>query len=522
MRDTEIQTNDPIFDDFYPRIKKFLQADVSEFLLDGKLVHGYRSPDSKPIWLRDHTLMMCGYKYFEPDMTSAVEHFAEMQAANGRLFDYFVIGEERENWAKYVRVPVEADVEYYLPMAVHAAWQATGDDEWLNRMLPHGERALQYTMTHPWRWSSEYHLVKRAYTIDTWDFDYVAGRTPWLNFQIDDKTHFGIFHGDNSGFYDACNKLSFLFGHLGDHTKKAYWHAIAEGVQERANQVCWNGRFYTHRMPLDDFRIPGVDELAQLSLSNPYDINRGLPTHEMAVEIIKEYQRRRESTNAFAEWFSIDPPFPAGIFGDDKLVPGAYVNGGIMPLVGGELARAAFAHGFEAYGLDILLRYEKMIRETGETYLWYFPDGRPSTKETSTSPEARPTDGWGSSAMLGAFMEGLCGIEDQHKLFEIVELSPRWAITTLQRAAVEVAYGASGAGIGYDWQLRDDGCLLTIRAKQAHIDLLLLLPTGKRVAHVLVGERAIPFTQSAVESSNYIDAAIKVEDKVELIIRFVE
>jgi hypothetical protein len=406
-------------------------------------------------------------------------------------------------------------------MAIHTAWQATGDDEWLSRMLPHGERALQYTMTHPWRWSSEYHLVKRAYTIDTWDFDYVDGRTPWLNFQIDDKTHFGIFHGDNSGFYDACNKLSFLFGHLGDHTKKAYWRAIAEGVQERANQLCWNGRFYTHRIPLDDFRIAGVDELAQLSLSNPYDINRGLPTHEMAVEIIKEYQRRRESTSAFAEWFSIDPPFPAGIFGDDKLVPGAYVNGGIMPLVGGELARAAFAHGFESYGLDILRRYEKMIRETGETYLWYFPDGRPSTKETSTSPDARPTDGWGSSAMLGAFMEGLCGIEDQHKLFEVVKLSPRWAVTELKHVAVEVAYGASGAGIAYDWQLREDGCDLTIRAKYAHVDLHLLLPTGKRAAHVWVGGKAIPFTQSAIESSNHIDAAIKVEGEAELGIRFV-
>jgi uncharacterized protein (DUF433 family) len=86
MSETKIQTNNPAFDEFYPRIKKFLQADVSEFLLDGRLVRGYRSADSKPIWLRDHTLMMKGYKYFEKDMTSAAEHFAETQAANGCLF----------------------------------------------------------------------------------------------------------------------------------------------------------------------------------------------------------------------------------------------------------------------------------------------------------------------------------------------------------------------------------------------------------------------------------------------------
>jgi hypothetical protein len=124
--------------------------------------------------------------------------------------------------------------------------------------------------------------------------------------------------------------------------------------------------------------------------------------------------------------------------------------------------------------------------------------------------------------MLGAFMEGLWGIEDQHKLFEVVKLSPRWAVTELKLASVEVAYGAAGAEIGYDWQLRGDGCDLTIRAKQAHVDLHLLLPTGKRVAQIWVGGKAIPFTQSAVESSNYIDAAIKVEDKAELGIRFVE
>jgi hypothetical protein len=40
MPKIKIQTNNPIFDDFYPRIKKFLQADVTKFLLDGKLVRG--------------------------------------------------------------------------------------------------------------------------------------------------------------------------------------------------------------------------------------------------------------------------------------------------------------------------------------------------------------------------------------------------------------------------------------------------------------------------------------------------
>src|SRR5690606_29348623 len=111
------------------------------------------------------------------------------------------------------------------------------------------------------------------------------------------------------------------------------------------------------------------------------------------------------------------PPFPAGAFGEEKIVEGAYCNGGVMPLVGGELARAAFEHGFEAYGLATLEQYRRMIAESGETYLWYFPDGTASSVDTSTSPDATPTDGWGSSAMLYAFVEGLCGIVDRAHSF---------------------------------------------------------------------------------------------------------
>ena len=63
-----------------------------------------------------------------------------------------------------------------------------------------------------------------------------------------------------------------------------------------------------------------------------------------------------------------------------------------MPLVGGQLAKTAFNNGFPSYGVDILQRYYKMISESGEAYLWYFPDGRHATKEESTSPEAFATD----------------------------------------------------------------------------------------------------------------------------------
>jgi len=517
-----VHTGDEDFDGFYERIKHFLLQDRQTLVIDGQSIRGYRSPDSKALWLRDHSDILRGARYFDDDLQSATQHFADTQAYNGRLFDYVTYGpekpEEKENWLKYIRVPVEADVEFRFVKALYLAWQATGDDEWMFRLLPAAERALEYALTHPWRWHAPWGVVKRPYTIDTWDFDYTAGRHNWLNFQITPHTFWGVMHGDNSGYYEAMVIMARLCSHVNWPGKAVNWRQRADALRKATNKVCWNGRFYTHFVPITPVEIPGVDEKAQLSLSNPMDINRGLADHRKAVSILREYQRRKESTGAFAEWFSIDPPFPGGIFGEKKLVAGSYVNGGIMPLVGGEIARAAFIHGLESYGVDTLRQYAQMIAETGETYLWYFPDGTPSTVETSTSPDAMPTDGWGSSAMLYAFVEGLCGVIDKHKLFEKLELAPRWLAAGIHSAQVQVGY-ASGAGVAYDFQYKpeENRLLLDIRAPGS-VQLHVLLPDGREVQSVEFNGKAAAYQVRKVERSRYLDGTLKSGGKLEVVL----
>ncbi len=373
-----VRTGRPEFDGLYPLVRSFLEHDRLDLSIDGQRIRGYRTPDARSVWIRDHSDMMRGFRYFEPDVTSAVQHFADTQASNGRVFDYFTtfpekLPSERENWTKYVRVPVEADVEYRLVKAAYLAWQACGDDGWAARLLPSLDKALEYIRAHPWYWDSASGLVKRPYTIDTWDFAYTAGRHEWLQFQVTDNSYWGLMHGDNSGYYEAYRLVAALHRRLGDPARAATWEVRAAELRDRLNARCWNGRFYTHFVKLTPVTIPGVNEDDQLSLSNPMDINRGAADHGQAVSILREYQKRRTASGAFAEWFSIDPPFPDGIFGDERLVAGAYCNGGIMPLVGGELARAAFDHGFEGYGADILARYHRLVAASGETYLWVLP-----------------------------------------------------------------------------------------------------------------------------------------------------
>jgi len=514
----EIKTGKPEFDSFYPLVKSFLEKDVLEVNIDGQKIRGYRSPDTRSIWIRDYSDILRGVKYFEHDLTSTIRHFADNQNRQGRIFDYFTtfpekLPCEKENWTKYVRVPVEADVEYRFVKATYLAWQATGDDEFLQEMIPSLEKALTYVLHHSPYWDKKAGLVKRPYTIDTWDFAYTAGKHEWLQFQIDDDTFWGFMHGDNSGYYEAFLIMSLFYDYFTRSGLADQWRAKAFALREAMNRTCWNGSYYTHFVKIAPVSIPGVEESVQLSLSNPMNINRGVASHEMARSIIQEYRKRHAEKAGFAEWYSIDPPFPDGIFGDDKLVKGAYVNGGIMPMVGGELARAAFDHGFEEYAISILKQYYRMISETGETYLWYFPDGTPSSVGTSTSPDAEPTDGWGSSTMLYALIEGLAGVTDHHKMLQKIEISPRWHAARISEVEVKVSYAVSGCSIRYSYVMQENRLSLEVEATAADVDFHVMIPETSSVSRVEANGTAIFFRMIFIEKSNYVDFTINIKKK---------
>ena len=187
-----------------------------------------------------------------------------------------------------------------------------------------------------------------------------------------------------------------------------------------------------------------------------------------------------------------------------------------MPLVGGELAKAAFEHGYEAYGVDILNRYYKMIADTGKTYLWYFPDGTSSSAETSTSPEASPSDAWGSSAMLYAFLEGLAGVEDRYCLFQNIQLSPRWAAADVTEAEVHVAYGCSGAHLGYSYRKKGDQICVDVRSDQSEILFHVLLPEDFGANSVRIGGKETDFQNIKIANSPYVDFSSDILGEVSI------
>ncbi len=499
-------------------------------------------------WLRDHVHILKASKYWAKNIRAMVDYYLKHQCKDGSFSDFFYQAADGSRSTLW-RMDAEADLEYIMVEAVYTLWQVTGDDRWMISVIKKLEKGLNYIFTDPQRWSTEHGLIKRPFTIDTWDFEYVGegsdkGRDgcPW-NWKtreeiqrrvengtvrriddkryilrvIDGRTKFCIMHGDNSGLYKACKLLSGMNAYRKDKAKTRHWNKLANEIRTRTNKVCWNGRFYTHQVHLDPVKIPG-ENARQLSLSNTYDMNRGLPTHQQAVSIIKEYQKRKKSTASFAEWFSIDPPYPDGVFRDGAnneqgvYTEGAYgganeyINGTVMPLVAGELAMACFGHGFENYGVDILQRFTELLRRhNGKEYFMYRRDGNPwfvngKTDQGGPSP-------WGTAAVLYALMEGLAGIQDTSKLYQQVSIAPRWAATDEKDVCVTARYGPTAAYVTYRYKLDRKKSQIEIGLTGSGIsaEFHLLLPAGKKARSVQVNGKKIVFRNTRLESSNYVD-----------------
>lgn len=535
--ETAVQCNTGGYSQVWDRLAAFIKGTGRTQEIEGKNVRLYVH------WLRDDTHVMKAYKYWEPEPGQLQEHFLDIQTPEGIIYDYIMrkdaVRERAEVFEPrysrlveggrfgYNRLPVEADVEYLAVEAVYTAWQARGDDRWMARQLPALQRGLNYMMTDPLRWSEEHGLVKRAYTIDTWDFKFFGFDRSMIKtghevqeyvFNIHPNTPMAIMHGDNSGMYQACRQMARMHAALGNEDTREEYDAKAEMFRDNTNKHCWNGRYYDHWVPVTplDMDQGGVDGCKVLSLSNPYDINRGLPDHEQAVRIISEYRRLRDELKDtyFAEWFSVYPWWPKGFSG---IEPAQYVNGGIIIIVAGELAKAAFHHGFEDYGADIIERvYGLMEKHRSAESAQSGRRGRrrsplPCTYTPSGDVSYGIPDTWAQAAVVSAIMEGLCGLRDEATVFGHALVEPRWVAAGVTEAAATARYGASDGYVAYRFSHDPVARRIVISATGSgeRFDFHVLLPAGARAREVAWEGRPVGFKQTAVQDSPYADFVLE-------------
>ena len=359
-------------------------------------------------WLRDHVHTMKGMKYFDGQGASFIDFFRETQKANGMIWDFFDRGKEPSFFEtaygplgyaarvaeglQVVRMPAEADVEYLFVEGLYYAWKSAADDAWMTRQLDAAIRALDYSFGDPARFSTKYGLVKRGYTIDTWDFQVDDATTSlfprWGTLLVDpERSKFGVMFGDNTGYAAACGYLAEMLERAGRAGEAVRFRERERQVRERLDRVSWLGTHFRHWLPEDEavVRDLGVDERAQVSLSNTYSLNRGI-THEQAAAIVRTYQRIRGSLppGSPGEWYAIYPPFAKGFSGHSEAWQ--YVNGGVSPIFAGELARGSFVHGFEGYGADVLKRVLELAKSSGEQIWFAYTGAYPPTPEPRFTP----------------------------------------------------------------------------------------------------------------------------------------
>lgn len=362
---------------------------------DGTESYHFRGKEYKVFvpWVLDNDQTNKGMRYFSPYGSDMIDLFSEVQREDGMIYS-FVRNSERPgyydlaygstNFIKrydtviFVRQPNENHVEYLFVDLLYQCWKATGNDRWMRSKLSSAARALDYNVTDSLRWSKRFGLLKRPYTIDSWDFqvddEYTPGDalTPTMCV-VPGKTKFGIFYGDNTGYAQACEYLAEMFAHTGDQASAEKYRQRAHEIRERLNALAWNGHFFTHFIDEDPSvkRNLGVDEKSQISQSNAYSVNRGLP-HEQNAAIIETYLHLKNHLppGSPGEWYSIYPPFERGFGGHNE--KWQYMNGGVAGHAAGELARGAFENGYESYGSDILLRLLDLGNKYGNgSRIWF-------------------------------------------------------------------------------------------------------------------------------------------------------
>ncbi|MGF1483494.1 MAG: hypothetical protein ACFBZ8_03925 [Opitutales bacterium] len=352
--------------------------------INGKVYRYYVS------WIRDHVHALKGMKYFDDQVKTGIELYADSQREDGMIWDKCkkMLHSDLQNYRDYEfaegdfirpipgnpqrrwqRIPVENDVEYLFLEGLYYAWKACGDTQWMSGLLDNAIKAVRYATTDRYRWSEKFQLLKRGFTIDTWDFQHVddVKRTGTTIMRVSpDKTVFGVMHGDNTGMAVGCYYLSEMLEAAGRTDEARTYRELGDTLYQRLIDLAWNGDFFTHHISEDpSFKrdIGQTDESKQVTQSNAYALNRRLP-HAHCAKILRTYQQLRHEMppSSAGEFYSCWPPFEKG-FGQHK--PGDYMNGGVTTICAGELAHGAFEHGFEVYGADVLTRITDWCEKLG-------------------------------------------------------------------------------------------------------------------------------------------------------------
>ena len=538
---TTVQTGDEAFDQFYETlVGQVTDRELPVYTIDEYEFKMYMS------WLRDHTHMMEAGIYWQDGFRDVMDFWLDMQHEDGFFYE-MILRKGTPEWTSFtnnsdkkfykkvtdnlyiLRFEIEADIEYLVVDGVYLAWKTTGDDAWMTDTLDHLDRALRWIMTNPERWSSTYGLPIRGSSIDTYDFvygDYANKphnrRVYWWEDGMSWGTPMAIFHGDCTGFYQACNQLAEMYTVSGNKDRASYWKGVAAKVKDNLIDVCWNNQYFAHMVQVHptleelptDWQADLSGDWTRLSYSNVSALNRGILNQKQASSIIESFKALRDNPpyvetpeghseeKFFAEWVTIYPSYRQSQ--NIKFEVNSYVNGCIAPFCGGELANGCFKWGYAEYGYDIISRLQELCERDGGLKFFYHQDGTIYYYDDGSGSSGGP-DAWGAATVHNAIVEGLAGFSGTGKLLESVTLTPSWTVTEYEDVYVSVSYGQSGRYIAYKAvnDLQAGRMQYEIVGDSSKVALQVLLPQGNIPTGVQLNGKSVSFHTVQKENDVY-------------------
>jgi hypothetical protein len=486
--------------------------------VNGALRTYYKAADNSRQNLAYPAFGIDGLRYFIADVKSMFEAIYDNQWPDGRLPDH-VYGDHYP----CARTPRKlrtcmADLETGMASTLCKGWQAHGDDEWLRRLLPRVEAALEFVLTDPRMFDEAHGLIKRPHTLDEWDIGFTeAGEHTYT----DAKAKFVLMQGDTSQLCLACALLAEACAALGDRLRAEHYRLLQAHYRAVGNALFWDGVKYRHHVHLDPFDHGDFDEDDQLAMSNAAAITRGFASQAQAVSIIGEYVRRWQQTGDAFPWWSLQPGYPdrlgyLRIGGAWSKGQGEYANGGLFPWVGGELCRGALQHGQEELGYRLLQDLHGVLkRDHGALFTWYNLDG---TAAINAPHHQTNYDPWGLSPWASAIIEELAGVQSRGALLRQVLCAPRWPAAGVKRATATAHFPASDTYFAYCYERSEIALRLQYTGTGTEVSFRLLLPGWSGCHSVTLDGRKARFRTETVEASVYVTLEAEIRGVRELVL----
>mgnify|MGYP000913782591 CR=1 FL=1 len=499
---TTISVDDKQIEDLFKLLEDAINLSIDIVKVNGKAITYYKTGDNSWENLAYPSHGISGMKYFIKDIKSMFEVLYENQWPDGKLPDH-IYGDGNTDWKLRKLRSIMADLETSSVANIYESWIANGDDEWLKNLLPKIEASLFYATENPIMFDKKYNLIKRPHTCDMWDVQILVDDSC----AITSDSRFVCMQGDTSAMFQACDVLSKIYKTFGNKKRANFWEYQKKYYYEKGNKIFWDGKKYIHHIHLDPVDHKDFKE-EQLTMSNVYAIRRGFADHRKSVSIIKEYFDRLKKTKSKFPWWSLQPGYPDKLNYFKKTIPwskkeGEYCNGGLFPLVGGELTKACFQHGFEKLGFKMLYDFYAHIKKyNGAVFTWYYSDGTPGIN----SPHHQTNyDMWGISPWTQSLIEEVAGIQSTGKTFKDVLCSPKWSASDIKDAYAIAHFPSSNTYFAYKYTLLNDRIEILFTGTGEKVNFHILLPEKKHCKECLSNEKKIKFDIEKIESSLYVN-----------------